>query len=230
MSGLADLLCPERCACCARMARGGLCRSCLAGVRRIGNPVCTFCGRPAPREVASCVDCRNHPLHFDLARQGVHFDAVVRKAIHRFKYSGCRALGRPLAELVLEAAVAVASPTDAMTWVAPSPDRLRRTGMDHGRVLCELVAARLGLPAVAMLGRTRPTPPQMKLEPAARRTNLAGAFHALLPPPQRVLVVDDVFTTGSTASEAARALKSAGASRVAVLSVARSFTAAGPHL
>jgi predicted amidophosphoribosyltransferase len=63
----------------------------------------------------------------------------------------------------------------------------------------------------------------MKLDPAARRTNLAGVFRATLCPPPEVALVDDVFTTGSTASEVAGALKKAGAARVVVLSVARSY-------
>jgi predicted amidophosphoribosyltransferase len=111
----------------------------------------------------------------------------------------------------------------AVTWVPPDVSRVRETGNDHGRVLAELVAGSLGRPAVPLLARVRHTAPQMRLDPAERRTNLAGAFRASLCPPAEVLVVDDVFTTGSTASEAARALKNAGARRVIVLSAARSY-------
>ena len=157
-----------------------------------------------------------------MARQAVEFGPVVRSAVHRFKYSGCKPTGNLLAELVTE--VCEKPPgAGAVTWVAPSPDRLRRTGTDHGRVLAELVAARLGIPAIPLVRRVRPTAPQMKLDPAARRTNLQGAFRAGLCPPAEVLLVDDVFTTGSTASEVARALKSSGARRVVVASVARSY-------
>lgn len=188
----------------------------------MGPFVCCFCGRPSHRSKDRCRDCRDRDLRFDLARQAVEFDSVVRSAIHRFKYSGYRSLGRPLASLVGEL-LDVAPTSGAVTWVTPGADRARRTGIDHGRVLADLVGTRLGRPAVPMVARTRRTPPQMKLDPAARRTNLDGAFRATLCPPAEVLVVDDVFTTGSTASEVARVLKKAGAERVVVLSVARSY-------
>lgn len=222
MSGLGDLMCPERCAGCNRMARGCLCRACLAALPRIGPGVCGLCGRPSLRPAARCRDCRDRDLSFDLARQAVGFSPVVRKAVHLFKYSGCRRLAEPLASLIIEQ-IHHAGGVDAVTWVTPSRDRVRRTGTDHGRVLAELVAGALGKPALPLVGRVRRTLPQMRLDPDARRANLAGAFRAGLCPPDEVLVVDDVFTTGSTASEVARALKSAGARRVVVLSVARSY-------
>ncbi|HEX2178070.1 MAG TPA: ComF family protein [Actinomycetota bacterium] len=223
MSGLADLMCPESCAGCSRPARGGLCLRCLGSLPRINGTGCACCGRPGSRPAPRCRDCRGRRLEFDLARQAVEYDRIVRTAIHRFKYSGCRSLGKPLAALVAELAAVHAPWPDALTWVCPSPERLRRTGTDHGRVLAEQVAGRLGRPAVPMLTRVRRTAPQMKLDPDARRSNLAGAFRCTTCPPPEVVVVDDVFTTGSTASEAARALKAAGAERVAVLCVARSF-------
>lgn len=222
MLGLGDLLCPERCAGCNRMARGGLCRECLAALPRLGPQLCAFCGRPSRRPVVRCRDCEGRELSFDLARQTVGFDSVVREAVHRFKYSGCRSLAEPLAELIGEQ-VACAKDARAVTWVPPDVGRVRKTGIDHGRVVAELVAGALGLPAVPTLGRVRATLPQMQLDPAERRTNLTGAFRCILCPPPAVLVVDDVFTTGSTASEAARALKQAGARRVIVLSAARSY-------
>jgi predicted amidophosphoribosyltransferase len=222
MLGLGDLLCPERCAGCARMARGGLCRECFDGLPRLGPESCALCGRPGRRPAARCRDCEGRVLFFDLARQTVGFNPVVREAVHRFKYSGCRSLGQPLAELIVEQ-LGCAENAGAVTWIPPDAGRVRRSGTDHGRVLAELVGGALGRPALPMLGRVRRTAPQMKLDPAARRTNLAGAFRSSLCPPAEVLVVDDVFTTGSTASEAARALKKAGAHRVTVLSAARSY-------
>lgn len=230
MRGLTDLLCPEACAGCGRMARGGLCRGCIEELPRLGPSLCGYCGRPCRRPAGECRDCRGRVLHFDLARQAAEYGPVLRKAISRFKYSGCRGLAVPLAGLVSELLDPHALEVDAVTWVPPSPERLRRTGIDHGGELARRVAEGLGRPAVGMTARIRPTLPQMKLDPAARRTNLAGAFRATLCPPARVLVVDDVFTTGSTASEVARALKSAGAARVVVLGAARSFTAAPPDL
>ncbi|CAN5762182.1 ComF family protein [soil metagenome] len=222
MLGMADLLYPDQCAGCGCAARGGLCRECVAALPRIGPQTCTLCGRPCSRPVSRCRDCRGRKLHFDLARQAVGFSPVVRKAVHRFKYSGCRSLAGPLAELILEQRHH-AHGVDAVTWITPSTDRVRRTGTDHGKVLAGLVACALGKPALPLVERVRPTLPQMRLDTDARRANLAGALRSGPCPPEEVLVVDDVFTTGSTASEAARALKQAGARRVVVLNVARSY-------
>ncbi len=222
MRGVADLLLPETCAGCRRPARGGLCRVCSEGLTRLGPFVCSRCGRPGSRPALSCRDCRNRELCFDQARQAVQFGQVARSAVHRFKYSGCRHIGVLLADLVAEACEGAWS-VDAVTWVAPSPERLRRTGTDHGKLLAELVAGNLGRPAVPMVRRVRRTSPQMRLDPEARRINVQGAFRATTCPPARVLLVDDVFTTGSTASDVARALKVSGARSVFVAGVARSY-------
>lgn len=222
MRGVADLLLPETCAGCRRPARGGLCRVCLDGLTRLGPFVCNRCGRPGGRPAPSCRDCRNRELYFDQARQAVQFGRVARGAVHRFKYRGCRHMGELLAELVA-GACEESWCVDAVTWVSPSPERLRRTGTDHGKLLAELVAGRMGKPAVAMVRRVRRTSPQMSLDPGARRINVQGAFRATICPPARVLLVDDVFTTGSTASEVARALKVPGARNVFVAGVARSY-------
>lgn len=148
---------------------------------------------------------------------------MVRRAIHQFKYLGCRSLAGPLAQLVAEVGAPHAGGMQAVTWVPASPERRRRTGVDHGRLLAEPAARRLGVPPVPLLRRIRRVAPQMGLSPSERRRNLQGAFAALHPVPATVLVVDDVFTTGSTASEVATVLKSAGAGRVVVLGVARSY-------
>lgn len=169
-------------------------------------------------------------MRFDLARQGAEYGPVLRRALHRFKYSGCRSLALPLAELAVEAAAGHRLTADAVTWVPPGPERVRRTGVDHGRLIAERVARDLGLPAPALLYRVRRTVPQMTLSPEDRRVNVTGSFRAALCAPESVLVVDDVFTTGSTASEAARALKAAGARRVSVVTAARAFTPATPGL
>lgn len=225
MRGLADLLYPESCAGCNRPARTGLCLDCQDQLTRLGEGVCGRCGRPAGTKTRSCLDCRNRDLPFDVARQAVAFSPVMRAAVHRFKYSGCRSLGLPLAGLILEPLGEMRPSADLITWVTPGAARLRRTGFDHGRCLAEQVGIRAGVPVRQLLERVRITPPQMRLEPAARRTALRGAFRSGGCAGLHVMVVDDVYTTGSTAAEGARALKAAGAARVSVACAARSFAA-----
>jgi len=100
---------------------------------------------------------------------------------------------------------------------------MRERGFDHGRLLAMRFAELTGGTALPMLRRVRQAAPQMRLDPLGRRANLMGAFADEGNIAKRVLVVDDVFTTGATASEAARALKAGGAEEVQVACIARTL-------
>lgn len=225
MRALADLLFPEVCLSCRRLARGGLCRTCIGSARVIGPARCGRCGAPTPTPpVAPCRECRGRGFAFDLAAQQFGFVGVVREAVVRLKYRGERALADVLAGSLAQLGGAVQDLPAAATWIPASRSRLADRGIDHGRLLTERTATLLGLSTAELLVRVREAPPQVGLEPAARRQNLEDAFSSRIPSPDEVLVIDDVFTTGATASEAARALKAAGARRVVVLAVARTLT------
>lgn len=224
MRWFADFAYPQFCLGCRKLARGGLCRVCLEGMPRLGPPTCRLCGHPTPALVPSCRECRGREFYFDEARQAVAFGGHVREAIHRFKYSGEISRSGPLALLVAARLELVGT----ITWVPADPGRLHERGFDHGRVLAEAVAALAGLRVASLLERVRSTPPQVELALGPRVRNQEGALRACLPPPPKVTLVDDVFTTGSTVSEAARALKAAGAGRVRAICIARTLKPAGP--
>jgi ComF family protein len=187
--------------------------------------MCHHCGKPTVVDVPECRECRGRALRFDHARQAAVYEGVARAAIHRLKYRAERCLVPSLVALLAEVLreMVAASPGAVLTWPPPSPARRRARGFDHGEALARAAAASLDVPAVALLERVREVPPQVGLDPAIRRRNLRGAFHSVIPPPRLVIVVDDVYTTGATASEAARALKRAGANRVLVAAVARTL-------
>jgi predicted amidophosphoribosyltransferase len=130
----------------------------------------------------------------------------------------------------LASAMATANehPADAVTWVPLSRARLARRGYDQARALAVATASHLGIPAVPMLARTRDTPAQAMRCGTERRRAMRGAFRIAGrgPTPSVVLLVDDVLTTGATAAECARVLRSAGARRVGLLVAARAL--AGP--
>jgi competence protein ComFC len=208
-----------------------LCSACARSLPRLGPEVCTCCGAPGPLRLPGCPECRGANVAFDCACQAVVFGPVVRRAIHRLKYRSERSLADALSALVVEL---VQSPVGdelglgsgvVATWVPTTEQRLRRRGHDHGRLLAEGTARALGWPVAPLLARARDTPPQAGLEPAQRRRNLDRALVAAVPPPAEVVVVDDVYTTGATASEAARALKVGGSSRIVVLGLARALRA-----
>ncbi|MEO7803945.1 MAG: phosphoribosyltransferase family protein [Actinomycetota bacterium] len=143
--------------------------------------------------------------------------------VHRYKYQGEFALADVLAHLVAEAVDQTWTGSLSVTWVPASRARARQRGFDPAMMLAEAVASSLEVPCAQLLEKRRETPPQMGLETRLRRTNLEGAFVARTIAPTRCLVVDDVYTTGATASEAARALKAAGAQQVFVATVARTL-------
>jgi competence protein ComFC len=219
MRAVADLLYPESCIGCGRLARGGLCRRCLSIAARSPAGVCNRCGAGAAADVPHCKECRGREFSFDRARQCAQFTSTARLAILRLKYRGQLGLAEVLA-LPMADMASVLQP-QVVTWVPTSNRRVRERGFDHAQLLAEAVARQLDVFCSGMIERVRETPPQVGLDPAIRRTNLVGAFACRLPAPDRVLVIDDVFTTGASASEAARALKAAGAREVDSLAFAR---------
>lgn len=175
----------------------------------------------------------------DPARCGGFLDGVVaggfyggalERAVLRLKKVPDRRLARLLARLLTERMVedGVSGPWEAVVPVPLHPDRQRRRGYNQAEVLARELASRLGRPLRADLcERVRPTPLQSGLDRETRLRNVAGAFRVPLGTRMvrglRVLVVDDVVTTGATASDAARALKEAGATVVWCAAVARAF-------
>jgi ComF family protein len=222
VTGLVDVLFPPRCPACG--ANGWpLCRDCTTGVGVITPPICRRCGRPTETPVEGCPDCP--PPAIDRVRTPFLYDGPVSKAIKAMKFSGWHALARHLGDAM---AILVDRPIDAVTWVPLSRRRRARRGFDQAEVLARVVARRAGLPGVRLLRRVRDTRAQARLVGSDRRSALRGAFAAVGTPSPRVLLVDDVLTTGSTASACAEALRSAGARSVAVLAAARSLNGPVP--
>ena len=219
---LADLLYPQSCCGCGSRARGGLCLACLDDSRKI-VPSCPRCGSESgsPTRAGRCAECVN--ARFDRAFQAVRFEGVVRKAIHRLKYRGELGVANVLSKAALSSAPRWARTVDIVTWVPSSQSRVRDRGFDHAALLAQAVAQELGIDSISLLAKVIETPQQMRLPSSERRHRIKGSMRAALPSPDRVLLVDDVMTTGTSASEAARALKLGGAERVDVVCIARSW-------
>src|ERR687895_1130888 len=198
VSGLLDLLLPPTCAACGA---GGwpLCGSCTQRVAVITAPWCEACGRPWEEPLPSCSDCP--PRVIDEARAPFLYEGPISQAIRGMKFSGWHALGAHLAAAMAEVAGDLL-PADVVAWVPLARRRLRRRGFDQAEVLASALARKGG---------------------SERRRALEGAFEAGEDPPEAVLLVDDVLTTGATAAACARTLKRAGATRVSVLTAARSL-------
>jgi predicted amidophosphoribosyltransferase len=172
--------------------------------------------------VNGCRDCPPAPLTG--ARAPFAFVGPARRAIHRLKYAGWRGVGEALAGAMVEAGPM--PPAQAVTWVPLGRRRLAERGFDQARVLAQGVARRLDLPCAPLLQRRVSSGPQARRSGADRRTALLGAFEPIAGAgtPGRVLLVDDVLTTGATAAACAQALVAGGAREVHVLAAARAFS------
>ncbi|HZE29387.1 MAG TPA: ComF family protein, partial [Gaiellaceae bacterium] len=158
-------------------------------------------------------------LAFASARAAVAYDEAVRQLVRAWKERGLRTIAAEAAEVLVESL-----PVPRVTALAFVPaDRAR--GLERGHQPAERLARELGerwsLPVTALLARTRPASRQRGLSLPDRRRNVAGAFAPAAESPPRVGLVDDVYTSGSTANAAASALRKAGARRVEVITFAR---------
>jgi ComF family protein len=170
-----------------------------------------------------CTLCRSGLRGFDAAYCFGAYEGVLRELIHLYKYGGIKTLARPLGDLL-----AAALPRD-LEWnaVVPVPLHWRRQwkrGFNQSELLAQTIARRTGLPVVNALRRVHATQTQAGLSKTNRRRNVAAAFRCKQPGAvagKRILLIDDVMTTGSTAAACAFALKRAGARKVALLTVAR---------
>ena len=215
-----DLILPVRCVVCDA-AGEQLCRACRDALLCLGPPLCDRCGAPTAWPVARCRECSGRRLAFASARAAVAYDENVRRLVRSWKERGLRRLAAVAADAVATALPPPSAPATTLTFVPP--DRAR--GLERGHHPAERLARELGerwsLPVVPLLRRIRPAPRQRGLSLADRRRNVAGAFAPARESPPRIVLVDDVYTSGSTASAASTILRKAGARRVEVVTFAR---------
>ncbi len=206
-----------------------VCPDCLAKPSALSAEYfCIQCRSPfltrAPLdELGRCGLCRRGVRGFDAAYSFGFYEDTLRELIHLFKYGRVQTLATPLGRLL-----ARALPLDqGFEVIVPMPLHWRKRwqrGFNQSELLAKEVGRRMHLPVKKALRRVRYTSAQVGLTNAKRRLNVSGAFRAKLGPAvngKRVLLVDDVMTTGATAASGARALKRAGARQVTLLTLAR---------
>ena len=213
-----ELLLPQRCVVCG--SRGvQLCETCIERLPRIVPPLCERCGTPTAWPVRRCRECAGRRIAFATARSAVQYDDAVRALVAGWKERALRRLVRSAVALVVEVVPPPAA--SLITFVPPDPDRGLRRGHHPPGQLAEELARSWELPVEGLLRRRRAAMRQRGLSRAERRRNVAGAFVARSAVPSTVVLVDDVFTSGSTANAAASALRQAGARLVEVVTFAR---------
>ena len=224
MRALLDLLFPPRCPGCREIleGRGPFCRRCLESFADLCARRCARCCEPEIDGL--CANCQDAPPSFESASVPFLYGGALAEAVHRFKYEDCPHYAPALAAVAREAARA---PLAWCTLVAPvslHPARVRSRGYDQALLLARALARFAGKSVAARaIERVRDTAPQVGRDRAGREANVRGAFRGVPGKVrgERVLLVDDVLTTGATADAAARALKEAGAAAVRLFALAR---------
>jgi competence protein ComFC len=213
-----DLVFPRHCLVCHGPAEE-LCDSCRSRLVRLSPPLCERCGAPTAWPVERCRECAGRRLAFARARAAVAYDDAARRVVAGWKEGGLRALAVLAAEIVGESVER--PPVYTVSFVPADDDRRLRRGHNPAERLADELGKRWQLPVLPLLARASGVRPQRGLPLAERRRNVRGAFNAVRRAPSRLVLVDDVYTSGATVSAAASALRKAGARRVDVVTFAR---------
>jgi ComF family protein len=233
LCGLFNLIFPEQCRVCSEslteVSRIPVCARCLAEPQQLhAEFYCTACRTPFVTrhpldETGRCTLCRLGLQGFDAVYSYGSYEGALRKLIHVYKYDRVSTLAKPFGRLLAQ----VLPREQQFDVVVPMPlhwTKLWQRGFNQSELLAQEIARRWNVPVEKPVRRRRAAKPQAGLTNAQRRANVAHVFQAAKGKPlagKRVLLVDDVFTTGATASSCARVLKRAGAAHVTLLAVAR---------
>jgi ComF family protein len=213
-----DLFLPRRCACCGRSG-AWLCAACTDGLHFLSGPACALCGCPGPRRQEECPECSGRDMRFVAAGAAFVYDDAARRLVTVCKF---RALRSVAAEMARRAAPAFASLLGRatgpvlVTCVPGHRDHRLERGFNQAEVLARELAGGAGLPFAQLLLRTRHGRRQSELSRAERLVNVRGAFAAreeagrVAQKLKRVVIVDDVYTTGETLNQCAGALAQVG--------------------
>ena len=215
-----DILFPRRCPVCGEIVKPAgslICPPCFQKLSFVTAPVCKICGKEiADEAVEYCEDCMVYGHAFESGAALLNYDEIAGKSMVRIKYNNKReyldfygtVLAMRYGDMIRRMDV------DAIVPVPIHRSRRRKRGFNQAEILAEILGKKLGIPVEPeLLKRNRKTVPQKELSPSERLKNLTGAFLAESLPDdkKRILLVDDIYTTGSTLEACARVLKNAGA-------------------
>ncbi len=235
INGLVDIIYPRKCLGCREKLPPAsqnepICAKCLSNIKKSIPPFCSSCGRHLEKSNLiknTCRNCLRSKLHFDRAFSPFTYEGTIKRLIHEFKYKGKDYLGPYLSAMMVEFIKEYDLPINYIDFIIPVPlhkTKLREREFNQAQVLAELIAKEFKKEVLTdALKRQRYTKTQTDLEVNERTENVRGSF--LVTNPQiikgkNLLIIDDVLTTGATSSEAAAALKEAGANIAFVLTLA----------
>ncbi|MFH2114574.1 MAG: ComF family protein [Spirochaetota bacterium] len=208
-----------------------LCSACAAKLNVDGGRRCDICGKPIISELSRCMRCRSTEVSFDVAFPLYSYTGMTQKLLIAYKVKKRRSLANFLAKR-LAPEILARFPDYTLVPVPPRPGKLRKEGWDQVELIAKILERRCGLPIARLLVRVKGGDEQKTLDKEGRRINVLGRY-ALLPRitklgnsasndtvPGKVILLDDIMTTGATLSECASVLKANGSDQVCAIVIA----------
>jgi len=226
-----DIIFPARCIACKKLSRDQICDNCMKEIKLINEPICKICGKPHDKHFQGnyCHDCYLRKTPYDLARSVTIYEGIIKEALHKYKFENKHSLsdifGRTLNAYLDHQKDMDISKIDMIIPVPLSRGKEKEREYNQAQLLAEEISKHTGIELDnSILKRKRETTPQFELSREERLNNLKDAFEADPVKNKVILLIDDIYTTGTTIAESSKALKSAGAAKVFVLTLARTLS------
>lgn len=223
-----DALFPKDCTCDVCGAeliadtRVRLCSHCVDTLPFVGEHICLYCGMPLKDESDYCNRCQYSRQEFSKNRAPLVYDGDVKRLIYAFKFNQKKYIAETLGALMADEYLKRSMDADIIVFVPMTKEEEKKRGYNQSELLANEVGKRLNMPVLPALVKIRSTSAQKELKGKDRATNLEGAFACVFDQVKnrRILLIDDIFTTGATANECAKTLLKAKARDVSVLTSA----------
>lgn len=229
MRALKEAVYPENVTCdvcgeeLAAATRYNLCGGCSAVMPFTEGRVCASCGAPISDEADFCLRCQRSDFAFRMNRSALLYDGAARELVYSLKFGGKKYIGKLLGAMMSDAFLRFGMEADIAVPVPMTAEEIKKRGFNQSELLAAETGKRLSLPVLPALIKAKETVPQKELGGRERAENLKGVFTAAYSEwirGRKILLVDDVFTTGATADECSRTLLAAGVKSVSVLTAA----------
>lgn len=220
---------PERVTCdlCSKElvadTRYPLCAACTETVTFTDGKVCLCCGAPINDEADYCIRCQNTESVFRLNRSAMVYDGGAKKLVYSLKFGGKKYIAKTLGAMMSDAFLRFGMEADIIVPVPMSEKEVKKRGFNQAELIAREVGGRMNIPVLPALQKVKETLPQKELSGRERAENLKGCFAVAYSDwiaGRKILLVDDVFTTGATANECAKTLFKAKVRQVSVLTAA----------
>jgi len=232
LTNIINLLYPASCQVCDKKSETYnqyLCRDCAQKMKKRQPPFCVKCGHKLNYKEDLCSDCKKTNPYFDKAVSIFHYDGILKKLVHDFKYRKITSLAKEFVRFIVDFIKEnnFAKETDIVLSIPMHPFKLLKREINPSHILAKNIANKLNLNYSSnILRKTKNTIPQSKLNRSKRIENIKYSFslkndNGYNIKDKNILLVDDLFTTGSTANECSRILKEKGAGRIEVITLAR---------